>query len=242
MRNTLTIAGKELQSYFVQPVAYVVLTVFLLLGGWFFFALLRQFAEMVQLVAMMGQQGQAEQINLNTRVIDPLLHDMSIVLILVVPAELLLTAPVRTGEIVAGKFIAAAVFALIMIALAWIFPLILIIYGNPEVGVMFAGYVAFAMLALSFVAVGLFTSSLTQNQIVAAISCFGILIFLYVISWPASAGGGLVWSLLKYLSLPEHFSTMVRGVIDTSDIVFFLSVIVVALFLTQRSVESARWR
>src|SRR6266851_1080339 len=248
MRNTLTIAGKELQSYFVQPVAYVVLTVFLLLGGWFFFALLRQFAEMVQLVAMMGQQGQAEQINLNTRVIDPLLHDMSIVLILVVPAltmrlfaeekltgtyELLLTAPVRTGEIVAGKFIAAAVFALIMIALAWIFPLILIIYGNPEVGVM---------LALSFVAVGLFTSSLTQNQIVAAISCFGILIFLYVISWPASAGGGLVWSLLKYLSLPEHFSTMVRGVIDTSDIVFFLSVIVVALFLTQRSVESARWR
>jgi ABC-2 type transport system permease protein len=257
MRNTLTIAGKELQSYFVQPVAYVVLTVFLLLGGWFFFALLRQFAEMMQLVAMMGQQGQAEQINLNTRVIDPLLHDLSIVLILVVPAltmrlfaeekrtgtyELLLTAPVRTGEIVAGKFIAAAVFALIMIALAWIFPLILIIFGNPEVGVMFAGYVAFALLALSFVAVGLFTSSLTQNQIVAAISCFGILIFLYVISWPAAAGGGLVWSLLRYLSLPEHFSTMVRGVIDTSDIVFFLSVIVVALFLTQRSVESARWR
>jgi len=107
---------------------------------------------------------------------------------------------------------------------------------------MFAGYVAFAMLALSFVAVGLFTSSLTQNQIVAAISCFGILIFLYVISWPAAAGGGLVWSLFRYLSLPEHFSTMVRGVIDTSDIVFFLSVIVVALFLTQRSVESARWR
>src|SRR5260370_26094822 len=166
---------------------------------------------MVQLVAMMGQQGQAEQINLNTRVSDPLLHDMSIVLILVVPAltmrllaeekrtgtyELLLTAPVRTCEIVAGKFIAAAVFALIMIALAWIFPLILIIYGNPEVGVMFAGYVAFAMLALSFVAGGFFTSSLTQKPIVAAISCFGLLFFLYVIFWPASAGGGVGLVLL----------------------------------------------
>ena len=118
MRNTLVIAGKELQGYFVQPVAYVVLTVFLLLGGWFFFAMLRQFDEMVQLIQMMGQQQQLQNMNLNTRVIDPLLHDLSIVLVIVMPAltmrifaeekrtgtyELLLTAPVRTGEIVAGK-------------------------------------------------------------------------------------------------------------------------------------------
>jgi ABC-2 type transport system permease protein len=257
MRNTFTIAGKELQGYFTQPVAYVVLTVFLLLGGWFFFAMLRQFDEMVQLIQMMGQNDQLKDMNLNTRVIDPLLHDLSIVLVIVMPAltmrvfaeekrtgtyELLLTAPLRTGEIVAGKFIAAASFTLIMVALAWIFPLILIIFGDPEVGVMFAGYVGLSLLALSFVAVGLFTSSLTQNQIVAAISSFGMLILLYVISWPAEAGGGIVSSVLTYLSLPEHFSTMTRGVIDTSDIVFFLSVIVLALFLTQRSVESARWR
>ncbi|HXZ86976.1 MAG TPA: ABC transporter permease [Candidatus Binataceae bacterium] len=257
MRNTLVIAGKELQGYFVQPVAYVVLTVFLLLGGWFFFALLRQFDEMVQLVQMMGQGQQLQQMNLNSRVIEPLLHDLSIVLVIVMPAltmrvfaeekrsgtyELLLTAPVRTGEIVAGKFIASACFTLIMIGLAWIFPIILMVFGNPEVGVMFAGYLGLALLATTFVAVGLFTSSLTQNQIIAAISSFGLLILLFVISWPAEAGGGAVWSLLKYLSLPEHFSTLVRGVIDTSDIVFFLSMILVALFLTQRSVESARWR
>ena len=257
MRNTLVIAGKELQGYFIQPVAYVVLTVFLLLAGWFFFALLRQFDEMVQLIQMMGQQQQLQGMNLNTRVIDPLLHDLSIVLVIVMPAltmrvfaeekrtgtyELLLTAPVRTGEIVAGKFIAAACFTLIMVGLAWIFPLILMVFGNPEVGVMFAGYLALALLAVTFAAVGLFTSSLTQNQIIAAISSFGLLILLYVISWPAEAGGGAAWALLKYLSLPEHFSTMVRGVIDSSDIVFFLSMMIVALFLTQRSVESARWR
>lgn len=257
MRNTITIAGKELAGYFVQPVAYVVLTVFILLGGWFFFAMLRQFDEMVQLVQMMGQPDTLRQMNLNTRVIDPLLHDLSVVLVIVMPAltmrvfaeekrsgtyELLLTAPVRTGEIVAGKFLAAAAFTLVMVALAWIFPLILIVFGNPEVGVMFAGYLGLFLLALSFVSVGLFTSSLTQNQIIAAISSFGILILLFVISWPAEAGGGVVWALLKYLSLPEHFSTMVRGVIDTSDVVFFLSVVATALFLTQRSVESARWR
>lgn len=257
MRNTLTIAGKELQGYFVQPVAYVVLTVFLLLGGWFFFAMLRQFDEMIQIIQMMGQPSQLQQMNLNARVIDPLLHDLSIVLVIVMPAltmrifaeekrtgtyELLLTAPIRTGEVVAGKFIAAATFTLIMIAAAWIFPIILLIFGNPEVGVMFAGYLALALLALTFVAVGIFTSSLTQNQIIAAISSFGLLILLYVISWPAEAGGGVIWSILGYLSLPEHFSTMVRGVIDTKDLVFFVSAIILALFLTQRSVESARWR
>jgi ABC-2 type transport system permease protein len=257
MKNTLTIAGKELEGYFLQPVADVVLTVFLLLGGWFFFSMLRQFDEMIQLAQMMGQTASLDQMNLNTRVIDPLLHDLSIVLVIVMPAltmrvfaeekrtgtyELLLTAPIRTGEIVAGKFIAAASFTLIMVALAWIFHLILMIFGDPEVGVMFAGYVALALLALSFVAVGIFTSSLTSNQIIAAISSFGILILLYVISWPAEAGGGVIWEILKYLSLPDHFSTMVRGVIDTSDLVFFLSAILLALFLTQRSVESARWR
>ncbi|MGH7837847.1 MAG: ABC transporter permease, partial [Candidatus Binataceae bacterium] len=209
MKNTLTIASKELQSFFTQPVAYVVLTVFLLLGGWFFFSMLRQFDEMIQLVQMMGQSANLNQMNLNSRVIDPLLHDLSIVLVIVMPAltmrvfaeekrtgtyELLLTAPIRTGEIVAGKFIAAAAFTLIMVALAWIFPAILMIFGNPEVGVMFAGYLALALLALSFVAVGIFTSSLTNNQIIAAISSFGILILLYVISWPAEAGAGVLWA------------------------------------------------
>ncbi len=257
MRNTLVIAGKELQGYFVQPVAYVVLTAFLLLGGWLFFTMLRQFDEMVQLIQMMGQQQQLQTMNLNTRVIDPLLHDLSFLMVFVMPAltmrifaeekrsgtyELLLTAPVRTGEIVAGKFIAVACFTLIMIALAWIFPLLLMVFGNPEVGVMFAGYLALTLLAITYGAVGLFTSSLTQNQIIAVISSIGLLLLDYVISWPAEAGGGVVWGLLKHLSLPDHFSTMVRGVIDTSDIVFFLSVTVVALFLTQRSVESARWR
>src|ERR1700686_2150663 len=238
MKNSLTIAGKELSGYFLQPVAYVVMTVFLLLGGFFFFALLRYFEVTLTAYAAMQNPEVLQKLNLNERVIEPMLHNLAIVLVILVPAitmrsfaeekrtgtyELLLTAPIRTGEIVAGKFIAAGCFTLIMVALAWIFPLILIIFGDPEVGVMFAGYLGLAMLALSFVAVGLFTSSLTQNQIVAAISSFGMLILLYVISWPATAGGGLVWSLLKYISLPEHFSTMVRGVIDTSDIVFFLS-------------------
>jgi ABC-2 type transport system permease protein len=130
-----------------------------------------------------------------------------------------------------------------MIALAGIFPLILVVFGNPEVGVMLSGYIGLALLAISFVSIGLFTSSLTQNQIIAAITCFGVLLMLYVISWPAQEGSSsLLSGLLHYLSLPDHFSQLVTGIIDSLDIVYFLSLIFLALFLTQRSVESARWR
>jgi gliding motility-associated transport system permease protein len=257
MKNALTIAGKELKSYFVQPVAYVVMTVFLLLGGWFFFSLLRNFNVALQIYAAMQNVRMLQRWNLNQMVISPLLHDLAIVLVILVPAitmrtfaeekrtgtyELLLTAPLRTGEIVAGKFIAAAVFVLIMIALAGIFPLILVLFGNPEIGVIASGYLGLAFTAVAFVSIGLFTSSLTQNQIIAAISCFGVLLLLYVISWPAQAGGETATGLLRYLSLPDHFSQMIQGVIDTQDLIYFLSLIFVALFLTQRSVESARWR
>jgi ABC-2 type transport system permease protein len=257
MKNSLTIAGKELAGYFVQPVAYVVMTVFLLLGGFFFFALLRYFEVTLTAYSAMQNPQVLAKLNLNERVIEPLLHNLAIVLVILVPAitmrsfaeekrtgtyELLLTAPISTGEIVAGKFIAAAAFMLIMIALAGLFPLILVLFGNPEIGVMFSGYLGLALLAVSFVAIGMFTSSLTQNQIIAAITCFGALLLLFVISWPAQAGGSEFSGVLRYLSLPEHFSQMVTGIIDTRDIVYFLSLIFVALFLTQRSVESARWR
>ncbi|HUO06379.1 MAG TPA: ABC transporter permease subunit [Candidatus Binataceae bacterium] len=257
MKNALTIARKELAAYFVQPVAYVVLTVFLMLGGFFFFPMLRAFDIRLTMYTAMKDPDLLEHLNLNDMVISPLLHNLAIVLVLLVPAitmrsyaeekrtgtyELLLTAPIRTGEIVVGKFIAAATFGVIMVALAGIFPLILMIFGNPEIGVMLSGYLGLALLAVTFVAVGLFTSSLTQNQIVAAISCFGVLLLLFVISWPVQTGGVRLAGLLRYLSLPEHFAQLVAGIIDTRDLVYFLSVVLTALFLTQRSVESARWR
>src|SRR4029077_12152794 len=109
-------------------------------------------------------------------------------------------------------------------------------------GVMFAGYLGLAFLAIAFVSIGLFTSSLTQNQIIAAISCFGLLLLRFVISWPAQAGGSAFSDLLRYLSLPDHFGQMVTGVIDTRAHVYFLGLIFVALFLPQPSGVAARWR
>lgn len=257
MRNALTIAAKELRSYFVSPIAYVVLTGYLLLGGWFFFNLLARFSLFLNLYSAMRNPEAQMRLNLNDFVIAPLLHNLSVILVILVPVitmrsfaeekragtyELLMTSPLSITEIVAGKFLGALTFLLVMIGLTAIYPLILLLYGNPELGIIAAGYLGLLLLATAFLTIGLLTSSFTENQIIAAVSCLVLLLLLYVISWPADTAGPVLGAVLKYVSLTEHFSEMVKGVIDTKDLVYFGSVIVAALFLTQRSVESVRWR
>jgi ABC-2 type transport system permease protein len=257
MRNVFTIVGKELRSYFVSPIAYVVLTGFLLLGGWFFFNLLSRFNLLLTLYTQFQGAGAANRMNLNEYVIAPLMHNLGIVLVILVPMitmrayaeerkggtyELLLTSPIRTGEIVLGKFLASFLFVCIMIGLTLVYPAILLVFGNPEVGVMAAGYVGLILLATAFVAVGLLTSSFTENQIIAAVSGLVATLLLYMIGWPAETAGDVLGPILRYLSVTDHFAEMVRGVIDSRALVYFVSVIALALFLTQRSVESLRWR
>jgi ABC-2 type transport system permease protein len=257
VRNALAIAGKDIRSYFVSPIAYVVMTGFVLLGGWFFFNLLARFNFLVQMYGAMQNPQAMEQLNLNDFVIAPLLHNLSVVLVILIPVitmrafaeekragtyELLMTAPLSVTEIVIGKFLGAFVFVFLMVLLTAIYPMILLVYGNPEVGVLLGGFLGLLLLATAFLAVGLLTSSLTQNQIIAAVSCLVILLLLYVISWPAETAGETMGAVLRYLSLTEHFGEMVKGIIDTRDVVYFVSVITLALFLTQRAVESLRWR
>jgi ABC-2 type transport system permease protein len=257
VKNTLAIAGKELRAYFVSPIAYVVLTGFLLLGGWFFFNLLARFNFLLTIYSSMRNPEAQLRLNLNEFVIAPLLHNLSVVLVILVPVitmrsfaeekrsgtyELLMTSPLSITEIVAGKFLGAFVFLLIMVGLTAIYPLILLMYGNPEMGIIVAGYVGLLLLATAFVTVGLLTSSFTENQIIASVSCLVLLLLLYVISWPADTAGATLGAVLKYLSLTEHFGEMVKGVIDTKDLVYFFTVIALSLFLTHRSVESVRWR
>ena len=256
MRNVLTIIRKELRAYFVSPIAYVVLTGFLLLGGWFFFNLLSRFNVLLSIYTQL-QQGAADQLNLNDFVIAPLMHNLSIVLVILVPMitmrayaeekkggtyELLLTSPLRTGEIVLGKFLASFLFICIMLGMTGVYPAVLITFGNPEIGVMLAGYLGLLLLATSFVAVGLLTSSFTENQIIAAVSGLVATLLLYIIGWPADTAGEVVGPILRYLSVTEHFAEMVKGLIDTQDLIYFASLILLSLFLTQRSVESLRWR
>ncbi len=257
MKNILVIAGKEIRSLFVSPIAYVVLTGFLLLGGWFFFNLLFRFSYLLTLYTGLQNPQGLQGLNLNDHVIAPLLHNLAIVLVIMVPIitmrsfaeekksgtyELLLTSPLTVSQLVLGKFLGTLSFVLVMILLTGIYPAILLFYGNPELGILASGYLGLFLLAVVFVSVGLLTSSLTENQIVAAVSCFVILLLLYVLSWPAETTGTDLGDLLKYLSVIEHFSEMVKGVIDTKDVVYFLTLLLLSLFLTHRSVEASRWR
>ena len=257
MRNILAIAAKDLRSQFVSPIAYVVLTGFLLLRGWFFFNLLARFNFLLNLYLSFRNPEAMDRLNLNDFVIAPLLHNLSVILVILIPVitmrsfaeekrsgtyELLMTSPLSVTEIVLGKFLGAFAFVFIMLLLTGVYPLILVLYGNPESGVILSGFLGLLLLATAFVSVGLLTSSLTENQIIAAVSCLVVLLLLYVISWPADTAGDTLGAVLKYASLTEHFSEMVKGVIDTRDLAYFGSVIVLALFLTQRSVESLRWR
>jgi ABC-2 type transport system permease protein len=257
MRNVLTIAGRELKSYFVSPIAYVVLTGFLLLGGWFFFNLLARFNMLLTIYSAQQNPQILQRLNLNEFVIAPLLHNLSVVLVILVPVitmrtiaeekkagtyELLLTSPLRVSEIVIGKFLGSFVFVAIMVALTGVYPLILFAYGNPETGVVLGGYLGLLLMATSFVAIGLLASSFTENQIIAAVSGIVALLLLYIVSWPADSAGETMGTLLRYLAITEHFAQMVKGVIDSKDLVYFATVIVLALFLTHRSVESVRWR
>ena len=257
MKNALAIASREIRSYFVSPVAYVVLTGFLLLSGWFFFNLLARFSYLLQIYSGMQRGGELERLNLNEFVISPLLHNLSVVLVILIPVismrtfaeekrlgtfELLLTSPLRVGEIVAGKYLGALAFVSVMLALTAIYPILLVIYGDPEAGIMLSGYLGLYLVAASFLAIGLLTSSLTENQIIAAVSCLVSLLLLYVINWPADTSTPVMGAVLHYLSVTEHFGEFVKGIIDTRALVYFFSLIALALFLTHRSVESLRWR
>jgi ABC-2 type transport system permease protein len=255
--NVFTIAGKEVRSYFSSPVAYVLLAAYLALAGYFFYALLLAFNQTLQIYSMMRNPEMLARFNLNQMVIAPLLHNLSVLLIFIVPAitmrmfpeekragtyELLLTSPVRVGEIVLGKFLGGLVLVLLMVVLSGLFGGLLLLYGNPEVPMMLSGYLGLALMAMVFLAIGTLISSFTDNVVIAYVGTLFALLVLYTIGWLGETVQGSAGAIIRYASITEHFQELTKGIIDTRDIVYFITLLVIGLFVTQRSVESVRWR
>ena len=237
MKAFLGVYKRELRSYFNSPIAYIFIVVFLLVASWLFFrgyflygqADLRPFFNLLPwiflfFVPAVSMRLWAEERKLGT-------------------AELLLTLPARDNEIILGKFLAG--LTLITITVLLEFPLFLLTayLGDVDVGPVIGGLVGSLLLGGAYLAIGLFLSSLTENQIVAfilgVVVCFGLFIVgenLVLVTAPSS-----VAPLLRYLGLGAHFSSIGRGVIDSRDILYYLSVIVFFLYLNQLAVAGRRW-
>lgn len=266
MRHILAIAGRELNSLFVSPVAYVVLTLWSVLAGTFFLSTLIGFDEDLQRASQYGAQDYLAQVNLNDQLIAPFYMTMWIVLIFLVPAvtmglfanekangtdELLYTSPIRVWEIVLGKFVAGFAFVAIMTGIVGFFPLILFIYGDPEVGKTLSGLLGLLLVSMAYVGVGALASSVTRNQLIAfvltmvALLVVGLMLpFIVQVGVSSDSGGsGIgIGPAMRYIATGPHLETLVTGVIDTADLAYFAVVIAVCMVLSRAALESVRWR
>jgi ABC-2 type transport system permease protein len=255
MKNIGFIAKKELKAYFASPIAYVVIAIFLLLTGFFFYSLVWWFN--AQSMQMAQNPYYAQQININQMVFTPLFHNISIILLLMLPLltmrlfaeekkigteELLFTSPVSVNEIILGKYAASLVVLAVMLLLTGLLALFTFATGNPEATPLLCGYLGLFLMGAAFISLGIFYSSLTENQIVAAILTFGTLLLFWILSWASSSAGGIWKGVLNYMSFFEHFDDMTRGILDTADIVYYLSFSFFGLFLTHAVIQSRRWR
>ncbi|MBW7996072.1 MAG: ABC transporter permease subunit [Candidatus Glassbacteria bacterium] len=245
--NFLPVYVRELRSYFTSPVAYVVMLFFLLLTGIFFMVFIGDF----NMASMNPGQYGPRNLNVTRSVVRPLLGNMCVIMLFVMPlitmkpfaeerksgtAELLFTYPLSDLDLLLGKFLAAFSLFAAMLAATLVYPLFIEIYSEPEAGTLISGYLGLTLMSMSFIALGLFISSLTENQIIAAIATFGMLLIFWIIQWTGTS------PILRHLSVLEHFNNFAEGLIDTRDVVYYLSFTLLWMFLTLRVLESKMWR
>lgn len=254
MRNAWIICRKELGSYFVSPIAYLLLTLFAFIFGYFFWTAVTFF---VVEGMEMQMRGQMFPMSVNEQIIRPLLSNTSVIGLFMIPLitmrlfaeekrtgtiELLATSPVRDFEIIAGKWFAAVIlYASLLLFTALNFSF-LFRYGNPDWKPLLVGYLGVLLQAGALLAIGTFISTLTKNQIIAGAATFSVCLLLYVSGWVSSFESATWAKVLSYASVATHTESFMRGVIDSKDAIFYLTVIFLGLFFTARSLESLRWR
>jgi len=253
MSNVIAIAGKELRSYFASPIAYIVVGLFALVFGYFYIVMVNFFV----MQSMQSAMGGGGAMNVNRDLIHYVLQNVAVVVLFLMPLitmrtyseekrtgtiELLLTSPVSDLQIIMGKFLGAMALYGLMLAVTLIHIALIFVYGRPEWKPIASGYLGLLLMGGCFVSVGLFFSSLTKNQIVAAVLTFVVLLLLWVIDWMTNFAPSGVASLLNYLSITSHLDDFAKGIVDTKHVVYYLSFITFGLFLTSRAVDSERWR
>jgi ABC-2 type transport system permease protein len=237
MRTAQAVAWKEIQVYFSSPTAYIVGMMFLALSGFFFARDLNDPFPQASLVNFFD--------------------GATIIFILIAPAltmrlmaeeqklgtiELLLTSPVRDWEVIIGKYVASFVFLIATVSLTLYYTILLYVFASPDPGPIYAGYLGLALYGGAALAIGLLCSTLTSNQIVAAVVAMGILLVMFFADLAADNIGGTASTIISEISVRSHFEDFARGIIDTKHVVYYLSVIAFFLFMSVRALESRRWR
>jgi len=255
MRGIMAVFKKEITVTFSSPIFYAAAFIFMVVSGYFFYT-----NAMIYTIRSF-QAGQnpflAERLNLSDFVVKPFFGDMAIVLLLMLPLitmrayaeekkmgtiELLFTYPISDGAVLAGKF-AASMFTLLTMLVGTLLPLILLeTFAHLDWGLILSGYLGILLLGASFIALGLFTSSLTENQIIAAVLSFGAFLLFWIIGWAKSFAGPPLGSILEHISIVVHLDSFVRGLIDSRDLVFYLVFIFFWLFVTLRFLNTRFWR
>jgi ABC-2 type transport system permease protein len=250
------IVRRELRAYFFSPIAYVVGSVFLFLIGLLsYLAVLTASNRSLQMLRM---QGNLPDLNINELIFRPVFYNMAVVMLLVVPIltmrllaeekklktmELLLTAPLTVTDIVAGKFISAMTVFAGMLLFSAAAPLALTLYVDFRWAPILTAYLGLLLLGGLFLSAGLLASSLTENQIIAVMLSFGALLMFWLFGWAGQLfTETTLGALLMYLSPMDHFENLVKGLVDTKDLVYFVAGIALSLFVTHRVVDSQRWR
>jgi ABC-2 type transport system permease protein len=259
MKNFLAILERELKSYFLSPVAYVVLGFFVIATGLFFYNIINWFDRISMQSMMMAQQYRQmpQPINVNMMAIRPLMHNIAIIGLFLVPGltmrlfaeekrqgtmELLATSPLTNWQITLGKFASALTFYLVMLLATGVFIVLLFFFGNPEVKPILSGYLGLLLVGGCFISLGLLFSAFTENQIIAFVSAFAVNLAILALGWLSNFTGPTLAQFFSSLSPIEHFDDFSKGIIDTKHLVFYLSFMFGGIFLTYVTVESARWR
>ncbi len=240
------IATLELRRLFLSPLAWSVLAVEQLILAWFFMVGVDNYLVLQPRLAMMqGAPGVSDLI------VAPLFGDAAIVLLFAVPMltmrliseerrgqtlSLLMSAPVTMTDIVLGKFLGVTIFFLILVAMIGMMPLSLLSGGTIDFGVYAAGFLGVALLTASFVAVGVFMSTLTAQPAIAAVSTFGVLLGLWIVDWAGADHAGP----LGYLSILRHYQSLLKGVFNSSDVIYYLLFITTFIVLSIRRLDADR--
>ncbi len=257
MRNIMAIAGKELRAYFHSPIAYLVLAIYSILCGFFFYSITATFV--IESFRLQMGGGGMPPINLNEMIIRQLFQGiltviMALGLLPVITMrlyaeekrtgtmELLLTSPLTDLQIIIGKLLGAMGLYMVIVLLTFLDIGLLFLYGNPEPKPLIANAIGYILFGGALLSLGMWLSSFTKNQIIAFVVAFAFFLLLYVLDWVSSFSSTAVGKVVSYLALPTHFENFTKGVIDSSDLIYFLSVIVIGMFLTARSVEAMKGR